>query len=265
MRAAWCGRRCTEREQGPRRVRGLALLLALGSAIAVPAWDSRGSDGPPPEGRSADGAQAGLARDGPFDSSTVVGLARALARAPFVAPTAQLPGGLANLQYDQYRDIRVRPSATIWAHSSHTFRLQLLPLGYLFTTPVEIAIVKDGSAKHLPYRADMFTVGKLVPAPLPTQDIGFSGFRLLYPINDRRRFDEVAVFQGATYFRSLGRDQGYGLSARGLALNVGHPAGEEFPVFRAFWIEEPRPKSSTVTLHALLDSPYPWSRPSERK
>jgi glucans biosynthesis protein len=196
-----------------------------------------------------------MARDGPFDSTTVVELARSLAKAPFVAPAASLHDGLANLQYDQYRDIRFKASATIWAHPSHTFRLQLLPPGYLFTTPVEIAIVKDGTARHVAFRADMFTVGKLVPAPLPTEDVGFSGFRLLYPINDRRRFDEVAVFQGASYFRSLGSGQLYGLSARGLALKVGHPAGEEFPVFRAFWIEEPPPRSSTVTVHALLDSP----------
>ena len=199
--------------------------------------------------------RSGIASSGPFDAQTVVNMARTLAKSPFVPPETSLPEALAKLQYDQYRDIRFRPSATIWAQPGRRFRLQTLPLGYLFTTPVEVAIVKDGKAQHLAYRADMFTAGKLVPEPLPTQDVGFSGFRLLYPINDRRRFDEVAVFQGASYFRSVGRDQAYGLSARGLALKVGDPAGEEFPIFRAFWIEEPQPRSATVVLHALLDSP----------
>ena len=115
--------------------------------------------------------------------------------------------------------------------------------------------MKNGQAQRLAYRPDLFTVGKLVPTPLPTEDIGFSGFRLLHPVNTRRHFDEVAVFQGASYFRSVGRHQIYGLSARGLAVKVGEPSGEEFPVFRAFWIEEPAPRSVSVTVHALLDSP----------
>ncbi len=228
------------------------LLATLGTGFAMAAA-AQGAAERPPDGGSP--AQPGIARSGSFDAETVVGLARALARSPFVPPVSTVPESLAKLQYDQYRDIRFDPAASLWAQPGRKFRLQLLSLGYLFTTPVEIAIIADGKAQHLAYRADMFTIGKLVPVPLPTQDIGFSGFRLLYPINDPRRFDEVAVFQGASYFRSLGRDQAYGLSARGLALKVGDATGEEFPTFRAFWIEEPKPRSSTVTLHALLDSP----------
>ena len=53
---------------------------------------------------------------------------------------------------------------------------------------------------------------------------GFSGFKLLWPLNEAGKMDEVAVFQGASYFRSVGRDQASGLSARGLALKVGDPA-----------------------------------------
>jgi glucans biosynthesis protein len=232
-----------------RRCHGLLLLAVVGSAAGSPA----GRAAEPPPGGSGPGAQPSIV-DGPFDSQTVVELARTLAKAPFVAPAASLPASLAKLDYDQYRDLRVRPSATIWARR-HTFRLQVLPLGYLFTAPVEIALVKDGRATRLAYRPEMFTAGSLVPTQLPTDDIGFSGFRLLYPINDRRKFDEVVVFQGASYFRSLGKDQEYGLSARGLALKIGDPAGEEFPAFRAFWIEEPSPRSTSVTVHALLDSP----------
>jgi periplasmic glucans biosynthesis protein len=229
----------------------LLLVATVGSVLFHP---GNGMAEPPPGGRASGRGHVTFAADGPFSKGTVVQLARELASRPFVAPDTRLPGGLDKLTYDQYRDIQFRPSATIWAHR-HAFRLQALPLGYLFTAPVEIALVKDGRATHLAYRADLFIAGDLVPTPLPTEDIGFSGFRLLYPINDRRRFDEVAVFQGASYFRSLGRDQVYGLSARGLALKVGDPTGEEFPAFRAFWIEEPGPRSASITVHALLDSP----------
>jgi glucans biosynthesis protein len=90
---------------------------------------------------------------------------------------------------------------------------------------------------------------------LPKEDIGFAGIRLHGRINAPDRFDEVAVFQGASYFRSLGKDQLYGLSARGLALKVAEPEGEEFPLFRAFWVETPVADSDAVVVHALLDSP----------
>ena len=62
-------------------------------------------------------------------------------------------------------------------------------------------------------------------------------------------------FQGASYFRAVARDQLYGLSARGLALGTGGPEGEEFPLFRQFWIHEPEVAATSLTIHALLDSP----------
>jgi glucans biosynthesis protein len=219
-------------------------VQALAPRVAIPL----------PVRHPADGAKGDLALDEPFDAEAVVSLARALARAPF-APPPPVPEALTKLTYDQYRDLRFRGSERIWSHPSHDFQLELLPVGFLFTTRVEIAIVKDGRARRLAYRPDLFTAGPLVPGPLPTEDVGFSGFRVLHPINDRRRLDEIAVFQGASYLRSLGRHQEYGLSARGLAVNIGDPTGEEFPTFRAFWIEEPPLRSSAITIHALLDSP----------
>ena len=67
--------------------------------------------------------------------------------------------------------------------------------------------------------------------------------------------DEVIVFLGASYFRAVGRDQVFGLSARALAIDTAAPWGEEFPFFREFWIERPAPDARAVTVYALLDSP----------
>ena len=44
------------------------------------------------------------------------------------------------------------------------------------------------------------------------------------------------------------------LSARGLAINTAQATGEEFPLFRAFWIEQPTDDASQIVVHALLDS-----------
>src|SRR5262249_26987676 len=67
--------------------------------------------------------------------------------------------------------------------------------------------------------------------------------------------DELVVFLGASYFRVLGRDQDYGASARGLAINVATSAGEEFPYFSDFWLVQPQGQQRSMTIYALLDSP----------
>jgi glucans biosynthesis protein len=93
-----------------------------------------------------------------------------------------------------------------------------------------------------------------VERPLPV-NLGFAGFRLHYPLNSPKVFDELIAFVGASYFRFLGRDQKYGLSARGLALNVeGAAEAEEFPRFREFWIEMPTAGTDKAVIYALLDS-----------
>ena len=62
------------------------------------------------------------------------------------------------------------------------------------------------------------------------------------------------MFQGASYFRAVGKGQSYGLSARGLAVDTAAPSGEEFPRFVEFWIERPRAGATSLTIYALLDS-----------
>ncbi|EKE73644.1 glucan biosynthesis protein [Gallaecimonas xiamenensis] len=198
---------------------------------------------------------ASYTQDGTFSRDTVVELARQLSKKPFKAPEKPLPEVLDDISYDQYRDIRFSPSAAIWANSGLPYQMQFFLRGLYFKDPVEVAVVEDGKARHLAYDPAMFSTGAVMNQPLPAQDIGFSGFRLHAPINKADYYDEVAVFQGASYFRSLGRNQNYGLSARGLAVKTADPQGEEFPAFRAFWVEKPSKESNSILVYALLDSP----------
>ena len=85
--------------------------------------------------------------------------------------------------------------------------------------------------------------------------MGYAGFRLHYPLNTTEYYDELISFLGASYFRALGKGQKYGLSARGLAIDTAVQTGEEFPVFKEFWLKKPLRKDSNITLYALLDSP----------
>ena len=197
---------------------------------------------------------AKITAEGPFSRATVVEIARALSQADFVPPPTDLPDPIKNLTYEQYRDIRSDRNAAIWADEGLPFRMQLFHRGFYYKEEIDVGIVDDGGVHHLAYSPKLFDAGKLVPKPLPSEDIGFAGIRLLGHINSPDSFDEIAVFLGASYFRSLGRGQVYGLSARGLALKTAAPEGEEFPIFRAFWVEKPMADSETVVVHALLDS-----------
>ncbi|MDP5008323.1 MAG: glucan biosynthesis protein G, partial [Glaciimonas sp.] len=93
---------------------------------------------------------------------------------------------------------------------------------------------------------------KLDPATLKA--LGYAGFRVNYPLNNARKKDEMLSFLGASYFRALGKDQQYGLSARGLAIDTGLSSGEEFPQFVEFWIDKPKAADKQITIFALLNS-----------
>ena len=56
-------------------------------------------------------------------------------------------------------------------------------------------------------------------------------------------------------FRSAeARGQNLGVTARGLSIRTAEAQGEEFPIFRAVWIEKPMPNVNVLVIHALLDS-----------
>ena len=191
----------------------------------------------------------------PFNHEVVQRLASDLARKAHESPSAVLPTGVAELDYDQFRQIRFRRERTIWRGEDLNFELQVLPTGWLFKTAVDISIVDQGAVLPLSPDNAYFDLGPLAGKLPPESRLGFSGFRITGPLNRPDVFDEIIVFQGASYFRALSRGQSYGLSARGLALNVGKQGGEEFPFFRRLWIEKPEKRAAKIVIHALLDSP----------
>ncbi len=196
-----------------------------------------------------------FAKTARFAPDTVVNIARRLAQKPYVALKDPLPPTLANISYDEYRDIRFKPEASIWKADGLPYQMQLFHRGFYFQDLIEVAMVEGQQATHLAYDSGYFSAGNVLSQRLPTEDIGYSGLRIHYPLNSSAYFDELMVFQGASYFRALGKGNAYGLSARGLALNTAEPEGEEFPIFRAFWVERPNSDSNLIVVHALLDSP----------
>jgi periplasmic glucans biosynthesis protein len=188
-----------------------------------------------------------------FDPSAVRQMARDAASKPFKAPDNKLPDNLKDLDYDHYRAIRFSPEHALWRGEKLPFEVQFFHRGFFYANRVDIFEVVGGQATRIAYQPENFSFGD-TPAPKPGLDLGFAGFRLHAPINKPDYYDEVCVFLGASYFRAVAKGETYGLSARGLSINTGEAKGEEFPAFKAFWIEKPAANASSVVVHALLDS-----------
>lgn len=181
-------------------------------------------------------------------------VARKLAEAPHVPPAGRVDAALQGIGYDVWRDLVFRREHGLWYGEGLGFELQFSPAGYIYETPVEIHAVNGTEITPVRLSGDMFQWGPWADGYTPYRDLAISGFRILWPLNAVGNLDEVAVFQGASYFRALGRNHQYGLSARGLALKTVGPDAEEFPLFRTFWIERPDSRREIV-VHALLDGP----------
>jgi glucans biosynthesis protein len=188
-----------------------------------------------------------------FDRSIVRQIARDAASKPFKAADTRLPNTLKDLDYDHYRAIRFLPERALWRGEKLPFEVQFFHRGFFYAPRVDIYEVANGQATRIAYRSDQFSFGN-TPPPGPEADLGFAGFRLHAPINRPDYYDEVCVFLGASYFRAVARGEIYGLSARGLAINTGEAKGEEFPLFKTFWIEKPAANANSIVVHALLDS-----------
>jgi periplasmic glucans biosynthesis protein len=191
-----------------------------------------------------------------FGADDVAAIAQREAAQPYAAPVSRLPAELKGLNYDGLRDIRYRPEKAIWRAEGLPFELQFFHLGGGHVLPVQIHEVHEGRARLLGYDAAAWDFGRHRFNRAGWAGLGHAGFRVHHALNSPAYKDELVVFLGASYFRALGKGQQYGLSARGLAIDtVGGAAGEEFPRFKAFWIERPAANASTLTIHALLDSP----------
>lgn len=207
-------------------------------------------------------AQEAAPEPGPFGFETVVGRARAAATQPFERPVLELDGPFAGIRYDQYRAIRFRDEERLFGGDGMGgFQMDLMPPGFYYGDRIEVNIVAGDTAEALPFSTRFF---HFHPRYFPWEDgrapedvstgLSFSGIRFRHPINRPGVWDEVAVFQGASYFRAVARDTFYGLSARGLAIGSGGPDPEEFPLFTAFWVYEPGPSDRSLRVMAQLDS-----------
>lgn len=188
-----------------------------------------------------------------FDYATLKGKARELSAQPYQSHEGELPKAVSALDWDQYQSIGFDADHALWGDDKLRFKAQFFHLGLFFKRPVTLHEVVDGQARALAYDPALFDYGDsgLIGRRLP-RDLGFAGFRLNIDTDPTR---DVAAFLGASYFRAVGGDWQYGLSARGLAIDTALSRPEEFPDFVAYWLEKPDPQSDSLVVYGLLDSP----------
>lgn len=215
----------------------------IGTALAAPA-----SENP-------DVASQLYGETAPFSRRRLRELAEALSKQRYEERSVEVPEGVLDLNYSTYRDMR---AGDVWPQplaNDKRFAFDALLAGFVYNQQIELWVVDNDVARRVVFNRDSYVFGKLAREQVPDLEIPFSGVRLHADLAGNDFISELAVFQGASYFRAIGAGETYGLSARGLAIDTGAPSGEEFPVFRAFWVERLAEGETGVTVHALLESP----------
>ena len=169
-----------------------------------------------------------------FSLDDVAVQAKALAEQKYQAPRSNLPNEFRDMKFADYQKIQFKREKSQWAGDKTPFKLSFYHQGMHFDTPVKINEVTADKVEEIKYDPSRFDFGDVKFDPKATENLGWAGFRVLYPINKADKQDEIMTMLGASYFRVIGKGQTYGLSARGMAIDTALPSGEEFPRFTEF-------------------------------
>ncbi len=193
----------------------------------------------------------------PFSYDLFKASARDLAHAPYRPPLRPAPEVLQKINYEEWGKIRFHMDASLFADGPGKFPVSFFHLGLFFQKAVEIHVIENGMSRRIIYDQAYFDMpANSVARQLP-KGAGFAGLRIQEARDgqlDWRKNDWVA-FLGAAYFRAIGELRQYGLSARGIALDVAvADRPEEFPDFTNFYVDSSQ-EDDTLTLYALMEGP----------
>ena len=209
-------------------------------------------------GGAASVAAAGLklGEATPFSFDRLKETARKMATEPYQGPAKPNPEVLAKIDYEAWGKITFDTDYALFADGPGRFPVTFFHLGKFFQKAVEINVVEGDSARTIIYDQSYFHMPVDSPARELPAGAGFAGFRFQEARDgklDWRKNDWVA-FLGASYFRAIGELYQYGLSARGIALDIAVATKpEEFPDYTKVYIGQE--EGDTVTVYALLEGP----------
>src|SRR5260370_11381737 len=168
----------------------------------------------------------------PFSYELFKSQARGRAHGPYVPPPRPAPDVLAKINYEEWGKIRYRDDYALFADGPGRFPVTFFHLGLFFQKAVGMHVVEGGQSRKIIYEQSYFEMPANSPARDLPQGAGFAGLRVQEARDgalDWRKNDWVA-FLGAAYCRSIGELRQYGLSSRGVALDLAVPdRPEELP------------------------------------
>ncbi|HEX5661274.1 MAG TPA: glucan biosynthesis protein G [Polyangiales bacterium] len=186
---------------------------------------------------------------------TLIERARQLSTAPARPSSVDLPVSVRDIAWEQYRKISFRPERALWHGEPGHFEAQFFHMGYGYRDPVPVFVIEGQDAKPFAYSSDQFDFGGGIAPPSAQEaaQLSFAGMRLHANINRDDYRDEFMLFQGASYFRGVGKGGWLGLSGRGLAINQGLSEPEQFPRFSEMYLQKPGPDDKYLWVLALLE------------
>lgn len=202
---------------------------------------------------------AGLARaalpgdDEAFSFDGLIAHARDLAGAPYQPPAQRHEQLLDDIGYEAFMGIHTREDAALWADADTPVKIEFFHLDQNAREAVAIHTIENGRSRRVAYDPAMFRYEDPKLADRLPEDLGFAGFRLVTRGGEPL---EWLAFKGASYFRSPGGLNQYGLSARGIAIDTGYGEAEAFPRFSSYWLVKPAPGYTSVTIYALLEGEH---------
>jgi periplasmic glucans biosynthesis protein len=183
--------------------------------------------------------------------------AKERARGPYIGPSRPAPDVLKQINYEEWGKIRFRTDRALFADGPGQFPLSFFHLGLFFQKAVEIHVIEGGQSRRVIYDQDYFDMPDDSVARQLPKGAGFAGFRVQEARDgalDWHKNDWVA-FLGAAYFRSIGELRQYGLSSRGIALDVAvADRPEEFPDFTHFFVDS-NESADSIVIYALMEGP----------
>src|SRR6201996_8358902 len=233
----------------------------LGAAASTLALSSLGL----PLRAFAAGAALKLGKPQPFSFDALAKEMQAKAAHPY-APEPQLPAQiLERIDYAEHGKIKFNTDYALFRDGPGQFPITFFHLGKYFRAPVRMYVLsaagQSATAAEIQYDISYFTLPADSPARALPKNAGFAGFRLQEsreghdPALEWRSNDWVA-FLGASYFRAIGELAQYGLSARGVAIDVSVPGRqEEFPNFTRFYFQPSDTNTNEITVFAALEGP----------
>jgi periplasmic glucans biosynthesis protein len=232
-------------------------IVSAGATAALTALGIRSSADPVPSLKFGSGS--------PFSFDGLINRAKDLAGRPYAAPPAPPADVLDKIDYDVLSKIHFKPEYALFANGPGRYPITFFHLGQYSRTPVRMYVIDNdpsGSVAHeIIYDTSYFDMPADSPARLLLKGNGFAGFRIQESrLDDQAKLDwhknDWVAFLGASYFRAIGELAQYGLSARGIAVNVTEPdRPEEFPNFTEFYFATPNSDADVMTVYALLDGP----------